>query len=291
MIAPQHQNLVMSSFVLWLNNTLLQYGAYTNIGGNLYRNNPVFQGYTQYSAPYKPLVFDSSYSGPNVMTGVYVNNSFLTIGQSGFAGVDYLRGNVYFTGVNIPTITSISGNYSILDYNVLFPAPDIAMVFEGKMSLINRNKSPHNVANTGMGNSEISYPAIFVRNESVANEPFEFGGTDLTTTNIACYLFCDSQYSLDALRSVLIDRKTDYFSLLQTGEMPTTNINSLKTIPYNYNNQANLAGKIGSGNALWIKDINTTNFNTRGLFAEVAALPPDVYFGLIEFEVCIPRLT
>lgn len=291
MLTIQHQNLAMSSFVLWLQNLLLQKGGYINVGSKFFPATQVFSNYSAYSAPYKSINFDSSYSGPNIMTGVYVNNSFLVLNQSGFAGIDYSRAMAYFTGLNIPTINTISGNYSIPEYNVLFPAPDISLIFEGKMALSNRNKTPLTIANTGLKSNEIPYPCIFIRSESFNNVPWAFGGEDLTTTNIGCYIFADNLYSFDALRSILADQKYEYIALLNTGELPTNNINSLKNNSFNYTGIASLPGRIGSGNALFINDVITTDFSRRGLFSEVASLPLDVYFGVVEFEINKPRLT
>lgn len=292
MFAPQHQTLVMSSFALWLNNLLIQKGGYINVGTKFYPTNIVYSNYTTFSSPYKPIIFDTSYSGPTTFTGVYFNNSFLTLHQSGYAGIDYNRGNVYFTGSNTPSFVSatVSGSYSIPEYNVLFPAPDVGMIFEGKMNL--RPKSSLNNPVSGLGQNDITYPVIFVRNEGNVNEPFTFGGTDLTTTSIGLYIFSDSQYSLDCVRSILVDQKTNYLSIIPTGDMPTNNINFLKNgALFNYTGIANLAGQIGSGTALYIKDVIITDFTRKGLFSEVASLPTDVYFGVAEFEVCKARLT
>lgn len=291
-LQTQHQNLVMSSFVLWLNNLLLSKGGYYNVGTKFFPSDTIYNGYSSYNAPYKPIIFDSSYSAINQLTGLYINNSFITIGQSGFAGVDTARGAVYFTGSNIPIINTCSGNYAIPEYNVMFPAPDIAMIFEGKMALNNRNKTPLNTPTTGTKSFEVIYPCIFVRTESFANRPWAMGGQDLTTTNISCYILSDNVYSFDALRSILADQKYKYLALLNTGELPTNNINSLRNNrAFNYTGIASLPGRVGSGNALFINDVSTTDFTKRGLFSEVASLPPDVSFGVIDFEINKPRIT
>jgi len=289
----QHQNLVMSSFILWLQNLLINKGGYTNIGARFYEGTQTYSGYRAFYAAQKPIIFDNSYIGPSIMTGVYFNNSYLTLGMSGFAGVDYLRSAVYFTGSNTPSFTNaiISGNYSVLDYNVMFPAPDATLIFEGKYEL--RPKTSLNNANvTGLKSNEIAFPVVLCRSESFSNKPFEFGGTDLTTTNIGCYIFSDNLYSFDALRSILVDEKTNYFSILSTGDLPTTNINALKNGQlYSYTGKAALQGQIGSGSAAYINDVIITDFNRRGFFAEAQSLSNDVYFGIAEFEIHKPRLT
>lgn len=291
--SPTHQNLVMSSFILWLQNLLIKKEGYTNIGAKFYEGNQTYSGYRSFYAAQKPIIFDNSYSGPNIMTGIYFNNSYLTLGTSGFAGVDYLRSAVYFTGSNTPSFTNavISGNYSVLDYNVMFPAPDAALIFEGKYEL--RPKTSLNSANiTGLKSNEIPFPVILCRSETFSNKGWCFGGTDLTTTNIGCYVFSDNLYSFDALRSILVDEKTNYFSILSTGDLPTTNINALKNGQlYSYTGKAALQGQIGSGSAAYINDVIITDFNRRGFFQEVQNLSSDVYFGIVEFEVSKPRLT
>ncbi len=291
--APQYQNLVMSSFLLWLNNLLIQKGGYQSVNTQFYPNSTVFNGFTVFSAPFKPIIYSNSH-GINVMTGVYFNNSFLTLNTSGYAGIDYNRGNIYFTGANTPSFNNatVSGSYTIPEYNILYPSPDINLVIEGKMNLVNRGKSSYNAPNTGIKPNEITYPCIMVKSENFSNTPFELGGTDLTKTVISLSIFSDNLYSFDCLRSFLADEKTNHISLLNTGEMPTNAINSLRNGQlFNYTGVANLNGHISSGSALYIEDVIITNFNKRGLFSEVAALPTDCWFGVAEFELSLPRLT
>jgi len=110
-------------------------------------------------------------------------------------------------------------------------------------------------------------------------------------TNIECYVFTDSQYLNDAILGICSEAKQEYFSYLSTGEMPFNNYGGMKNnVNYNYTGY-NLAGHIGSGNALWIKDTIITDFNRRGFFVESQNLSNDVYFGIVEFEVNKPRLT
>jgi hypothetical protein len=290
--APTYQNLAMSSFILWLQNLLISKGGYDNVGTRFYPGNPIYNGYQTFSAPYKPIIFDNSYPGPNILTGIYFNNSYLTLNQSGFAGVDSARSNVYFTGSNTPSFTNctISGNYSVLEYNVIFPSPDIGLIFEGKMEL--RPRTSLNNSTSGLRSDQIPYPCILVRSESFRNDPWEFGGVDLTTTNVGLYVFSNSVYSFDSLRSILVDQKTNHIALLSAAEMPTNNINSLKSGNlFNYTGVANISNRIGSGNAMWIKDVTITDFNGRGFLNEVKSLSNDVYFGVIEFELCKDRIT
>jgi len=162
------------------------------------------------------------------------------------------------------------------------------MIFEGKMDF--RPKTSLNLATTGLKNDELAYPVIMARNVGGHNEPFFFGGTDLTTTNIGCYVFSDSQFKLDCVQGILKDQKYEFVPLLSTGEMPTNNLGSLKNNTL-FNYTGIIANKIANGSGIWIKDVIVTDFTKRGLFQEIENLSNDVYFGVVEFELCKDRIT
>lgn len=282
----QHDNLVVSSFLLFLDNVLMTKGkAFTNVSGRLYPMPQVFNGLYSFTSPYGQMCYDTSIPNCNVPTGVFLNGSFLGPNTSGFVSLDYHRGRCYF---NTPVTGIVTANYAIKDYSTILPnIPDIGILFETKMSL----RPKINQTLTGISNDEVNYPVIFVRAIASENEPFEFGGVKLTTNHIGCFVFADSQFLLDSCRSILNDSFQDYFPLLSTGEMPFNVYGGFRNnIPFNYTG-LNLAGHIGSGNAIWIKSVVSTDFTKRGLFQEVSSLTNDAYFSPIDFEVCLPRLT
>jgi hypothetical protein len=287
-IAPQYENLMMSSLILWLDHELLKRGGYETVGATFYpMSRPANQGYV-FASPYAQLASDTSVAGVTVMTGVYLNGSYILKGQSGLADINYEKGQVYFTGT-IPTNPRVSGNFSFKQINTtLLRDSEIKVIFEQKMNL--KPKTNANIQFTGLANDEITYPVIFLRNEGGNNKAFAFGGTDETTTNIGCYLFLSSQFELDAIRNIIKDRRYDYIPLFSADQMPYNGLGGFKNnVNFNYTNAT--ASKVLYGSGIFIKDVILTDFSKRGLFQEVGSLTPDCFFGLAEFELCKPRLT
>lgn len=286
----QYDTLATSSFVLWLDHEILSKGqAYTNYGTKFYRMPQNINGYSTYSLPFAQIVSDMSIAGANVPTGVYLNNTFVGIGQSGLVGINYNKGQAYFSSAPANNIT-ISGNYAIKDINVTMPnIPDVNMLFETKLGVRNKTDiSPNN--HTGVGNSDLTYPAIFIRNVGGFNNPFAFGGIDETITEIELYIFADSQFMLDAVKSIIKDSKNDYMPLITSNMMPYNNIGSFKNnLPYNY--ETLTSGIVSHGSGIFLKDVVITDFNRRGLFQEAQSLTKDCFFAVADIKLAYPRLT
>lgn len=280
----------MSSFVLWLDHEILTRGsAYTNYSSKLYRMPTNINGYTTYSTPFAQLVNDFSINGANIPTGLYLNNTFVAVGQSGLVGINHSKGQAYFS-TGLPSNVTVSGNYAVKDVNVVMPnISDASVLFETKLGIRNKtNISANNY--TGIGNAELTYPAIFVRNIGGNNVPFAFGGTDETTIEVELYIFADSQYLLDATKSIIKDRKYNYIPLISENNMPFNNIGTFKgNTGYNYNNLT--SGLVAAGSGLFIKDLVVTDFNRRGLFQEAQSLTHDCYFAVADVKMCKARLT
>ena len=75
-----------------------------------------------------------------------------------------------------------------------------------------KNRKPQTF--TGLAVNEITYPAIFLRLVNSQNEPFGFGGTDMTTCYFRALVMSNSMYSLDAACGVLRDSSHDFFNLV-----------------------------------------------------------------------------
>lgn len=286
--APKYDNLVMQSFVYWLNNYILSEGAYTNVSSKAYRIPQNYSNYVTYAFPFNQLVSDFSISGAQIPTGIYINNSFITKGVSGLVDINYDYGQIYFSTAPANN-ANISGNYSFKDINVTIPAiSDIKILFETKME--NRPKTNINRPITGIKNDEFTYPAIFVKNMGGYNEPFEFGGVDLTSTNVACFIFANSSFLLDGITSHLKDAKYKLMPLFNTGDYPYNALGGFKSgTLFNYKAISN--GKINSGNYVLIKDVVITDIARKHIFSEISNISPDVFVGIAEFELAKPRLT
>lgn len=283
MIAAQHENLVTSSFLLWLNNWIANRGqAYSNIGTQFYPTNTRINGYYTYASPYNQLVADFSVSGANVPTGIYINGNFTQKGQNGFVDINYNHGLVYFSSQ--PTGT-ISGNYSVKEINISpLTISENKLLFETKFS--QKPKISQNI--TGISSDSLAYPAIFVKSIAGSNEPFAFGGLKKTNSSIGLFVFADSQYQLDAINSLIRDAEEQLLPMLGTGDMPYNALGGFKNnINFNYKNLAN--GKISSGNYGYIESVDTAVFTNKAN-VDINSLNPDCYFGVIDINIWQPRM-
>ena len=233
-MTPQISHQVLSSFILWLDNKICTKGlAYTNTSSTFYRTNDLLNGNYSYSSPYKQWVADSSIPGASIITGVYVGNTFIRTGQSGFTDINYAHGQVYMTGIAAQTV---SGSFAIKDFNIVSTnASEQRLLFETKYEV--RPKVGRTL--TGLRGDEITYPIIWVKFNTSNNEPFCFGGTDITVDRVRAIVVADNQFNLDAVTSILRDTSRTYIPLINSGEMPFNPRGGFRSGSYNYTGLAN----------------------------------------------------
>lgn len=277
---PQFINYLSSSTILWLDNLLLKKGeAYFNVSTNFYPINQTYNGYYSYAAPYKQMVYDSSISGVDIITGVYLNNNFIGTGTSGFAGINYNEGLALFS---TPINGAISGNYYAKEVNVQSISENQEkLLIENKF--YNKNRS---FDTTGNLTNQIPYPAIFIRNEGDSNEAFAFGGEDSDKNTFKLSIFADSQFQLDAIVQILKDSERTYYPVFGTNEFPFNQLGGLRSGIFNYNNY--IAPKILDANSAYILDVQVTKFNSE-LMAEVKRVNPEIYVAIVDIKTEVLR--
>ena len=289
----QFDNRVMSSFLLWFDHTLLKDGeAFTDTSSWFYPVENLHNNLYTYGAPYKQFVSDHSVTGTGVAfanktvqipTGIYLDGVQLGTGTSGFSGINYEQGQVYFgTQITTPE-TRLSGDYAIKDFNVyLTNEPEEKLLFETKFNL--RPKTSETP--TGLASNSITYPAIFLRYNGSHNEPLAFGGFDMTTINLRAVVLADIQFNLDAVCSIFRDKVRSYFTLLGTGDMPYNTLGDYKSgVPWSY---TGVTVNFEENNYIFIENVGVSKFS-RDVNIKVNNLNPDVFNGVIDFEVTKPR--
>jgi hypothetical protein len=162
--------------------------------------------------------------------------------------------------------------------------PETKLLFETKYE--NRPKTDN--PTSGLASDAVAYPVVFVRNNSSQNKPWEFGGTENTYNYIRAIAFCDSQFQLDAVLGIMRDQCRSYVPILEESEFPYTSIGWLKTNPYNYATLT--ANKVTQGNAAFVDQVSIGKFNSNNSSQSISQLNPNVYVGIVDFEVCKPRL-
>tara|TARA_B110000196_G_scaffold260495_1_gene231799 strand:+ start:457 stop:1371 length:915 start_codon:yes stop_codon:yes gene_type:complete len=289
----QFDNRVMSSFLLWFDHTLLREGeAFTDASSWFYPVESLHNNLYTYGAPFKQFVSDFSITGTGaafanttvqIPTGIYLDGSLIGTGTNNFSGINYEQGQVYFgTQITTPE-TRLSGDYAIKDFNVyLTNEPEEKLLFETKFSL--RPKTAE--TQTGLASNAITYPAIFLRYNGSHSEPLAFGGYDMTTINLRAVVLADNQFNLDAVCSIMRDKVRTFFTLFGTGDMPYNTLGDYKNgVPWSY------TGKKASyeeNSYIFIENVGISKFS-RDVNVKVNNLNPDVFNGVIDFEVTKPR--
>ena len=255
----QLDNVLMSSMIMWIDNTILKRGeAFQNYNSQFYPITNIYNGFYSYGLPFKQVVSDSSVSGANLLSGVYVNNSFITVGQSGLTGINPFQGQVYFTGNQAGK--TLSGTYAVKDFNIyLTNQPEEELLFETEYKI--RPKTTQTA--TGLALESITYPCIFLKNNGGTNEPFALGGQDQTMMEVRAVVLADNMFNLDAVCSILKDTARRYVPLINPP--PFNNFGSLNSGYFNYNTLT--SGINVSNDAFYITEVNISkifaNLNTK----------------------------
>ena len=278
----QLDNILMSSMIYWMDNTLLLKGeAFTNFAGKFYEIKNLYSNLYTYGLPFKQIVADNTITGANLLSGVYINNTFVTVGQSGLSGINPNQGQVYFS--TDQSSNQLSGKYAVKDFNLyLTSKAEEEILFETQYKI--RPRTTQDL--TGLAPNFITCPAIFIKNNGGVNEPFGFGGEDRTEMDIRAIILSDTIYNLDAVISIFRDKARTYIPLVNISESPYNSLNSINNGYYSYNSFC--TGKIGTINSFFIDSVSVSkipNFDNK--------LNPDIFAGFIDFTISnirYPRL-
>jgi hypothetical protein len=267
----QLDNTLMSSMIIWMDHIILKNGqAFQNYNSKFYPITNIYNGFYTYGLPFKQVVSDSSIAGANLLSGVYINNSFSTIGQNNLTGINPNNGQVYFTTNQSGNI--LSGSYAVKDFNIyLTNQPEEELLFETQYNI--RPKTSMNP--TGLAIESITYPCIFLKNNGGTNEPFALGGLDNTFAQVRAIVMADNMFNLDAVCSILKDTARRYVPLVTN---PFNNFGGLNSGYYNYNS---LINNINVGNdAFYITEVNVTK-----IFANLNVKNNQVFPAFIDFTL------
>jgi len=279
---PQFDNILMTSMLLWLDNKIVTNGqAYTNYQSVFYPLSNMIYGYYTYGAPLKQMVIDSSISGANIISGVYLNGVFITPGQNNLSGINATEGQLYFSQpISNPT-TALSGNYAIKDYNIyLTSKTEENLLFETQYQI-----NPKTYQNpTGLPIGSETYPVIYLKYQGGKNKPLAFGGFDQTVGNVRAVILSDSVFSLDAVTSIMRDTSRELIPLIYPNEMPFNSLGSVSVPGNNFNYIKYTANKANTDDYLYINEVNVTKTDTRLLNA-TNSLNRNVYSAFVDFEV------
>ncbi len=201
-MTPQIDNRIISAFMLMVDWQIQSQGlAYTNSSGYFYPTETYVNGWYAYACPYKQLVNDTSISGANVLSGVYLNGTYVGIGTSGLMAVNHYDGAVYFNAP-LPSKTIISGNFAVKEFSVyLADQPDYKLLFESKFE--SNPKYTNNIPTTGLALEDKTAPSIHLVIKSQEQKPLAFAGIDNNSIRIRSVIICDSVYQKVCVCNIL----------------------------------------------------------------------------------------
>jgi len=284
----QYINKLMSSMLAFVDHKVLIKGeAYENHGSSFYKTDTQLFSptYETWAAPFKQMVCDQSIIGATRFTGVSIDGgSEVGIGTSGISFLQHHQGQIFFDNTtNVTTSHTISGNYSVKDFNTyLTSEAEEELLFNTKFEL--RPKVNQTV--TGLSPETQTYPAIFLKDNGGRNNPFAFGGLDLTNVTVRAIVLADSAFRLDAVCSIMRDLCYSTVPLLNPEDLPYNALGGC-TGEYNYTGlqAANLSTNFFIDEVFVSKRIENAS--------EYKKINKSVYSALVDFEISdirTPRL-
>jgi len=275
---PTYQHRLLTSFYMWFDNYLLLKGdAYKNFQGTDFYNyaDEQITNKTVFGSPYKQWVYDKSIASAEAVPSISGDDGALAAGESGMI-VDYENGRVLFDD-SVSTSANISGGYSVKNFNTYVSNQnEESLIIEGKYKLNAR----YTRELTYVQPYEEVVPAVFLSTTTTTNEPFAFGGTDNTITQITAVAFAENTYQLDGVLSIFADSSKEVFKNVPYTGAPLDEFGDVKSsysTGYDYNNVANN----------YPTDIcfiqNTTVSKISDRMDKFIPLP--LYVGFMDFEI------
>lgn len=281
----QYDHLLSSSFLLWVANVVENRGqSFAQGSGWFYDTQEIYGGRFTYSLPYQPLISDSSIANATIMTGIYLDNTFITTGVSGLTGINYAKGEVYFnsgiTYTNNPAHTRLSGNFSVSEFSYkLTRDPEENLLFETKYSL--KPKVYQTI--TGLGPSDATFPVVYIKPMMSRAKEWALGGIEETTNSFRLIVLADSQYLLDGVECLIRNRVRSIIPLLTgVSEMPFNTFGGYSGPIYNYN--TTFTGKFSTNNSAYLSNVSATRVAGIGMI-ELRKMNPGVFVGIIDCDL------
>ena len=309
---PQFQHTLVTSFYLWFDNYLQKYGeAYKNKTGIFYNmtDDRLDSTYNVYSSPYKQFIFDSGLHSGVVNSqgteGAIVLDRIsgrredgaafeITRGTSGLH-IDYENGRGFFTGNPVAgddygklpgNDLSLSGQFAVKDFNIYVTnQTEEDLVIENKFKT---NDRFGNLETSGIAPYDQVLPAVFITSESIKNEPFAFGGLDVTRTNVKAVVMTSDLYCLDCVLSLAADAQKRSFVEVGFDSFPTTEFGDIKSATESYHANTYPTGysynQIENDNTselFHIEEVNVSKLSDR----VKKKVNPNIFVGFIDFEI------
>ena len=297
---PQFQHTLVTSFYLWFDNYLQDNGeAYKNKTVIFYNmtDDRLDSNYNVYSSPYKQFIIDSGLH-TNVVNSQGTEGAIVidrisgqradgsafevTRGTSGLK-IDYENGRVFFTGDENGELPgnnlSLSGQFGVKDFNVYVTnQTEEDLVVENKFKT---NDRFGNLETSGVLPYDQVIPAVFITSESINNQPFAFGGLDVTQTNVKAVVMTSDLYCLDCVLSLAADSKKQSFVEVDFNDFPVTEFGDIKTATYPTGYSYNQIETDNTQELFHIEEVFVSKLSDR----VKKKVNPNIFVGFIDFEI------
>ena len=268
----QHENKVMASFMLYVDNKICTKGrAFDNYASFFNETRQEYSSIYGYGSPFRQFIIDESVTNsPTIMTGAYLDGDPIHLGTSGFHSINHNKGHLYFTQ-QITGENRLSGNFAVKEYNIyLTNNTEAEVLFETK-----HHSNPKIIEDAQPLDPDTkTYPAIFIKTTNSNNVPFAYGGIDNTIMDVRCIILSDSSFSLDAVCSILRDLSRTTVPFVQD-DLP---LNSLGA----YSGQALNYTGIATGEGPWIDSVDISQNLGVERYGEIRS---DVYAAFADFRL------
>jgi len=272
---PQFIHSATTSFFLWFDNYLIKKGeAFSNKTGKLYhyaddRLDPRFE---TFGSPYKQWVTDSSISGANIPTGIFING--VQKNRSDGIIFDFDNGRILSSGISQNDF--VTGSFAVKDFNIYFTnETEEDLLIDRKFVANPRVYSPQeNYVNP----YDAVIPAIFLSSSTVKNDPFSFGGEDTTKILMKAVILAENSYQLEGILSIFADSKQSVFPTIPFEAHPITEYGDLKSGFYSYEA---LKSQYQNNQLFFVNDVDTSKLSDKSS----KSLTNDLYVGFIDFEI------
>ncbi len=124
-------------------------------------------------------------------------------------------------------------------------------------------------------------PAVFITSESINNQPFAFGGLDVTQTNVKAVVMTSDLYCLDCVLSLAADSKKQSFVEVDFNDFPVTEFGDIKTATYPTGYSYNQIETDNTQELFHIEEVFVSKLSDR----VKKKVNPNIFVGFIDFEI------
>ena len=271
----QFQHKVTTSFFMWFDNFLLKNGeAFSNKTGEFfyYSDDRLDSTYKAYGSPYKQWVTDSSITGANIPSEVYIGGNFS--GRNNGVVLDFENGRALVSGSD--TDLTVTGEFAVKDFNVYITNDtEDDLIVENKYTVNSRLPS----ASYGyIAPYDDVVPAVFISTANSSNTPFAFGGMQDTSVQVKAVILAEDTYQLDGVLSIFMDSVNECVTSIPMTGYPTTELGDLKDNSYSYTGIE--VGYTGD-TKFYVESVTTSKLTDR----DRKSLAHEMYVGFIDFDI------